>query len=163
MNRPLLILCGALALGTALFAGTYFAAHRATIMCCAKPADDLNWLRTEFHLADAEMARIRTLHESYRPQCAAVCAQIAAKNRELEFALGHSTNLTAEARSKLGELAALRAKCQAQMLEHFARVSQAMPPEQGRRYLEEMKRLTLGQHEQMEHSMSGAHDHEHQP
>jgi hypothetical protein len=37
-----------------------------------------------------------------------------------------------------------------------------MPPEQGRRYLAEMQKLTLGDHGQMEQSMSGATGHEHQ-
>jgi hypothetical protein len=47
------------------------------------------------------------------------------------------------------------------MLQHFATVSQAMPPEQGRRYLAEMQNLTLGTHEQNEESMSGNTGHEH--
>ena len=139
MNRSLVILLGALALGAAIFAGSYFTARHATVMCCAKPADDLSWLRTEFHLNDAEMARIRELHEGYLPKCAEMCAKIAAKKDELESVLGTSTNITAEAQAKLNEVAALRAQCQAQMLQHFITVSQAMPPEQGRRYLAEMK------------------------
>jgi len=161
MNRSLVILLGALALGVAIFAGSYFASQRATVMCCENPADDLSWLRTEFHLGDAEMARIRELHEGYLPKCAEMCAKIAAKKGELEAALGNGTNITAEAQAKLGELAALRAQCQVQMLQHFATVSQAMPPEQGRRYLDEMQKLTLGTHEQTEQSMSGDHGHEH--
>jgi hypothetical protein len=36
-----------------------------------------------------------------------------------------------------------------------------MPPAQGERYLAEMKRLTLGEHEQVEQSMSGTQGHEH--
>jgi hypothetical protein len=47
------------------------------------------------------------------------------------------------------------------MLQHFTEVSQTMPPEQGRRYLAEMQRLTLGLHEQTETSMSGSAGHEH--
>ncbi len=43
------------------------------------------------------------------------------------------------------------------MLAHFYEVSQAMPPEQGRRYLAEMQRLTLGFHEQIENTMSPRH------
>ena len=62
---------------------------------------------------------------------------------------------------KLAEIAGLRAQCQAQMLQHFATVSQAMPPEQGRRYLAEMQKITLGTHEQTEQSMSGDTGHEH--
>ena len=161
MNRSLIILLGALALGAAIFAGAYFASQHATEMCCTSPADDLSWLRTEFHLSDAEMARIRVLHEGYLPKCGEMCAKIAAKKRELDAVLGTGTNLTAEAQTKLTELAALRAQCQAQMLEHFATVSQAMPPEQGRRYLAEMQKLTLGSHEQTEESMSGEPGHEH--
>ena len=161
MNRSLAILVGALALGAAIFAGSYFVAQRASVMCCARPSDDLSWLREEFHLSDAEMARIRELHEGYLPKCAELCAKIAAKKSELQSALGRGTNLTAEAQTKLTELAALRAQCQAQMLQHFATVSQAMPPEQGRRYLAEMQQLTLGAHEQMEESMSGDTGHEH--
>ena len=161
MKRPLIILIGALALGAAIFAGSFYVSQRATVACCAKPADDLDWLRTEFHLSDAEMAHVRELHESYLPQCAAMCAQIAAKKGELDSILGTGTNLTAEAQAKLNEVAALRAQCQAQMLQHFIAVSQAMPADQGRRYLDEMKQLTLGTNELMEHSMSDHAGHEH--
>lgn len=161
MNRPLILLIGALALGAAIFSASYFVAQRTTEMCCATPTDDLSWLRDEFHLNDADMARIRELHEGYLPKCAEMCAKIAAKKSELESMLGHGTNLTAETQAKLAELAALRAQCQAQMLQHFAMVSQAMPPEQGRRYLAEMQQLTLGSQKQMEQSMSGDTGHEH--
>jgi len=162
MNRSLVILIGALALGAAIFTGSYFTAQRATVACCAKPADDLDWLRTEFHLSDAEMAHVRELHESYLPQCAAMCAKIAAKKSELDSVLGPGTNVTAEAQAKLNEVAALRAQCQAQMLQHFIAVSQAMPADQGGRYLAEMKQLTLGTNESlMEHSMSDHAGHEH--
>ena len=160
MNRSLVILLGALALAAAVFAGSYFTAQRATVMCCTKPADDLSWLRDEFHLSDTEMTRIRELHEGYLPQCAEMCAKIAAKKNELESVLGNGTNITAEAQSKLNEIAELRAQCQAQMLQHFVTVSQAMPPEQGRRYLAEMQQLTLGTNELMEQSMSGDTGHE---
>ena len=161
MNRSLVILVGALALGAAIFAGSYFASQRATVMCCVKPADDLSWLRTEFHLSDAEMARIRELHEGYLPKCAAMCAKIAAKKSELASVLGTSTNISAEAQTKLQEVAELRAQCQAQMLQHFITVSQAMPPEQGRRYLEAMKNFTLGLSPEMEPTMSNSMDQMH--
>ena len=104
MNRSLVILLGALALGAAIFGGSYFVSHRTTEMCCAEAKDELSWLRKEFHLGGAEMARIRQLHEGYLPQCAEMCAKIAAKKRELESILGTGTNLTAEAQAKLRDL-----------------------------------------------------------
>ena len=162
MNRSLVILLGALALAATVFAGSYFASQRVCVATMTRSADDLSWLRDEFHLSDAEMARIRQLHEGYLPQCAKMCALIAAKSGEVQAALGDGTNVTAEAQKKLTELCELRARCQAQMLQHFITVSQAMPPEQGRRYLAEMKKLTLGFHEEIEQSMSAGHEH-HQP
>jgi hypothetical protein len=162
MKRSLLILIGALALGAVIFACSFFAARHTTVLCCAQPADDLNWLRLEFHLGDADMARIREMHEGYLPKCAELCVKIATAKRELDLLVGNGTNLTAEAQAKVKEIADLRAQCQSQMLEHFVAVSQAMPTEQGKRYLAEMKKLTLGDHEQMEESMSDHPGHEHQ-
>jgi hypothetical protein len=159
MNRSLVILLGTLVLGVALFGGSYFAGQRACRMTSS--ADDLSWLRDEFHLSAADMARIQKLHEGYLPKCAEMCAKIAAKKAELETALTGTTNVNPAAQEKLAEVAALRAQCQAQMLQHFIEVSQTMPPEPGRRYLAEMQRLTLGFHEQTEQSMSGAAGHEH--
>ena len=161
MNRSLVILLGALALAATAFAGAYFVSQRACVTTMTRSADDLSWLRDEFHLSDAEMARVRQLHEGYMPQCAKMCALIAAKEAEVQTALANGTNVTAEAQKKLTELGELRAQCQAQMIQHFVTVSQAMPPEQGQRYLAEMKRLTLGSHEQIEQSMSDHTGHEH--
>jgi hypothetical protein len=90
-----------------------------------------------------------------------MCALIAAKKTEVQAALGNGTNVTAEAQRKLTELGELRAQCQAQMLQHFFTVSQAMRPEAGRRYLAEMKQLTLGSHETIEQSMTDHAGHEH--
>jgi len=159
MNRSLVILLGALALAAAVFAGSYFVSQRACLM--TRSSDELSWLRDEFHLSDAEMARVRQLHEGYMPQCAKMCALIAAKQAEVQTALGNGTNVTAEAQKKLTELGELRAQCQAQMIQHFVTVSQAMPPEQGQRYLAEMKKVTLGSHEEIEQSMSDHAGHEH--
>jgi hypothetical protein len=161
MNRSLIILFGALALGIAIFAGAYCASQRTTMLCCVNPADDLNWLRTEFHLSDTEMARIRELHAGYLPQCGEICQKIAAAKRDLASIVGQSPHLTAEAQVKMNEIATLRMQCQSNMLQHFITVSHAMPPVQGGRYLAEMKKLTLGEHEQVEESMSGETGHEH--
>ena len=161
MNRSLIMLFGAMALAATIFAGAYFASQRACLMCRDRPQDALNWLQTEYHLSDTEMTRIRALHEGYKPKCEAMCAQIAAKKMELKSALASGTNVTAETKARLAELAALQAQCQAQMLEHFMTVSQAMPPEAGRRYLAEMKSQTLGLHGENESSMSDAAGHEH--
>jgi hypothetical protein len=160
MKRSPVILFLALLAGGAVFIASFIVAQRVGAKRMANTADDLDWLRQEFRLTDAELARVRELHDGYLPKCAEMCHQIAAKKKELESALTGVTNITDAAEQKLTELAKLRSQCQAQMLRHFVEVSQAMPPEQGQRYLAEMQRITLGFHERIEQSMSPSADHE---
>ncbi|HEX5222939.1 MAG TPA: periplasmic heavy metal sensor [Verrucomicrobiae bacterium] len=161
MKRSAANLILALLAAGAVFAVSFVISQRVGAKRMASTADDLDWLRQEFRLSDAELARVRELHEGYLPKCAEMCKQIAAKKGELEAALTGVTNVNSDAEQKLAELASLRAQCQAQMLRHFVEVSQAMAPEQGRRYLAEMQRITLGFHEQIEQSMSPSADHNH--
>jgi len=151
-SAKLILIATAVALGCGALA--YVGAMRLCARHMAK-GDDLAWLRHEFHLSDSEMDRIRQLHEGYLPKCRQMCGRIAAKQNEVESALasGISTN---SAEQKLIELGTLRAECQAQMLRHFEEVSRAMPADQGKRYLAEMQRLTLGFHEQIENSMGAS-------
>src|SRR6476469_2253009 len=128
--------------GCATLALIAWAAYVGAMHLCARQmsADDLSWLKREFRLSDTEMQRVRQLHEGYLPKCREMCGKIAAKQGEVEKAIESGQAPDA----KLMELAALRAQCQAQMLRHFEEVSRAMPPEQGKRYLSQMQKLTLG-------------------
>ena len=154
MRRSLLILLAILVAGAAITGASYLLGCRVCARQLAGSGDDLAWLRREFRLSDTEMQRIRQLHEGYLPKCHENCARIAAKKKELQAAFDQAKGMTPEAQQKLAEVAALRAECQGNMLAHFYEVSGAMPPEQGRRYLAEMQRLTLGFHEQIENTMS---------
>lgn len=154
MHRPFLILVIMLLAGAAAF----FGGRRLVAYWCAqhmaRPTDDLDWLRLEFRLNDAELAGVRQLHDGYLPKCREFCERIDARKRELQALLVSPTTATAAVEQKLLEVGMVRAQCQAAMLQHFREVSQIMPPEQGRRYLAEMQRLTLGFHEQIERTMS---------
>ena len=161
MKRSLIIIICVLLAGVALFGSSFFAGRHLCSACYAKSNDSLDWLRQEFHLSDADMARVRALHEGYMPKCAEMCAQIASKKQELDQALAGATNVSPAVEQKLRELAVLRSQCQAQMLEHFIQVSQSMPPQEGRRYLAEMERLTITAHEQTEQTMSDHAGHAH--
>jgi Heavy-metal resistance len=153
MRRPLIIFASMLLAGAAVF----FAGQRLAAQWCAnhmaRPTDDLAWLRQEFRLNNAELDRVRKLHEGYLPKCHEFCERIDVRRRELQGILASETNSPAAIEQKLIEIGTLRAHCQAAMLQHFREVSQVMPPEQGRRYLVEMQRLTLGFHEQIERTM----------
>jgi hypothetical protein len=152
----LLILLGVVAVGlVALSSGI---ARRLWVHQLTNSTDDLDWLRQEFSLSETNLNHIRQLHEGYLPKCRDFCERIAAKSRELESLLATNKAVTPDVEQKIRELAAIRAECQTGMLRHFQEVSAAMPPEPGERYFAEMQRLTLGQHQQFERSMSPTTD-----
>ena len=138
------LLVAALSAAGAIFLAGYWGASRMRSVPAMHSADDLAWLGREFHLGEAELSRIRPLHEGYQTECAAMCDRIAAKNRELAAALDGATNVSPAIERMLGDIAVVRAECQARMLRHFQSVAGTMPREQGARYLAEMQRLTLG-------------------
>jgi hypothetical protein len=161
MRKPLLIVCTALLVAAALFGGAFFCARYFSVQHAAQSTDDLDWLRMEFRLSDADLAKVRQLHEGYLPICEKNCRDIAHKKRELARAIEAGTNSVATLDQLRAEVAALRTKCQSEMMAHFEAVSRAMPAEQGGRYFAEMRRITLGSHEQVEESMSGTSGHGH--
>jgi len=164
MKRPWLILAGGLVLGLLAYGASYFAGGGKFCCLTRGPEPELVWLKTEFHLSDAEFDRIQKLHESYMAGCAERCQLIDAKNAELQKLLAASTTVTPEIEKTLREAAELRADCQKAMLQHFYEVSQTMPPEQGRRYLDWVTARTLGpQHDTMtSDSPDAAHEHGHE-
>jgi HAMP domain-containing protein len=161
MSRPVLILLAIALASVAIFAWVFLFASKASSRHLSRPTDELEWLQTEFRLGKAEMERVRELHNRYLPVCQSFCDQIAREKRSLQQLVEQGQGTSEAARQRLDEIARLRASCQAAMLQHFEEVSRVMPPEEGRRYLKEMRRFTLGVHEQIEESMSGVQGDEH--
>ena len=142
MRRSLFMLAAVVIVAGGVFAAGHFAASRMRVAQAHHQPDELAWLRTEFDLSEAELTKVRTLHEAYRPECDRMCARIAAANRELASVLAASTTVTPAVQEKLAAVATLRAECQAQMLRHFYEVSRSIPSDQGRRYLQVMTQKT---------------------
>jgi hypothetical protein len=158
MRRPVWLLLGALVAAAGLFALCHNLAFRLEHHRAEQADDGLEWLRREFQLTDAELNRIRPLHEGYQARCGEMCARIAARQQELAGLLRPSGAVTPEVEAKVREIALLRAECQTRMLHHFQEVAGAMPPGQGARYLAEMTRLTLHGHEAIESEMAHRHE-----
>jgi hypothetical protein len=144
MNRSFVIVLGALALAALLFMASFSISQRLCRVCTAEPPGSLRWLQSEYHLSNDQMARIQKLHNNYVSQCDTMCRMIAARQQAVEEAVNNTTNFGPVARQKLDELAACRAHCQSQMLQYFVNVSRVMPPDEGRRYLADMERETIG-------------------
>lgn len=100
----------------------------------AATGDAMLWLRSDFHLTDAQFAAIRQLHASYAGTCEEHCRMIQEATRArdtLAAARGDAAALVAANR----ELQDLRRNCETAIARHVRQVAALMPPEDGRRYL----------------------------
>ena len=160
MRRGLQILILGFVLAGVAYGGFYFAGTARSRQMLQSPEPELAWLKQEYHLSDAEFARISKLHDAYLPQCGVRCQQVAEINMKLEHVLAGSTNVTPEIKSLLDERAQVLAKCQSEMLEHFYEVSRTMPEDEGKRYLAWVQQKTCLQSVSMGgHAMPPAMDH----
>jgi hypothetical protein len=96
--------------------------------------DTMKWLRTDFHLTDAQLIEIRRLHKSYTGTCEEHCRMIQEATRArnaLKAAHGDRASLE-EADLKIQQL---KTVCEASLTLHVRKVAALMSPDDGRRYL----------------------------
>ena len=97
--------------------------------------DPMEWLRTDFHLNDAQFAAIKKLHEAYTPSCAEHCRLIqeaTRMNHTLKSAGHGDPAALAAAEARLQEL---RTNCETAITRHVRQVATEMSPADGARYL----------------------------
>jgi hypothetical protein len=153
MKRAVIVLTAGLLAAVVAYCCVYSfstASHRKLL---ASKAPELLWLKNQFHLSDAEFARISELHAAYLPQCRERCRRIEEQSDKLKSLLASVATMTPEIEGILVERAKMQAECQAEMLKHFFEVSRTMPPEQGRRYLAWVQEQTCLR----EHGMEAQH------
>lgn len=157
MKRAVMVLVLGLLAAAAGYCALYYSRTREHRQMFESPAPELAWLQKEFCLSDAEFDRIAKLHEGYMPRCAELCQRIAQKNSELQQIISHTNADPKIVEQKLKEAGDLRVECQKNMFNHFLEVSQQMPPEQGKRYLQWVQQRTLTP----EHDMAQRHQSKH--
>lgn len=135
MKRAWFIVLAGLVVAVAGYACIYFAGTASPRAVEKSEEPVLAWLQREYQLSDLQFARVRALHEAYRPKCMEMCRKIDAKNEQLHKLLAATNVITPDIKQALAEGARLRMECQAAMLGHFYEVAQAMPTDQGKRYL----------------------------
>jgi len=138
MRRLVVILALAILLGLA----AYFISSgivRSTYCLMPDTNDSSSWLRQEFHLSDAQYAQVKKLEADYHPHCVEMCVQIRQSRLALKNLILANGAVTPEIETALQKDSAIQAEWRQDMLRHFYEVSQAMPPTEGKRYLQIME------------------------
>lgn len=136
--KTLLVL--AIALGVSL--GGYFTYYQ----CVTKPTremltrvgGEIEWLRDEYRLSDAQFNRIRKLHDEYAPQCDLLCEKIGKANARLAQLIKTNGTFTPELDAAVTECFAVQAECRRALLRHIYEVGAEMSPKEGARYVQMM-------------------------
>ena len=141
MNRArgLVILLVAVVIAITGYAIYYGSATAKAKAMLREPAGEMEWLRREFRLSDAQFERIAKMHREYAPACAVMCAKIARSNERLDALIAANRTPTPEVRAALHESTVVQEECRQAMLGHVYAVCAEMPAEQGTRYLKMMK------------------------
>jgi hypothetical protein len=135
----LFALVGALAAGVIAFYACNFFATRDLRQMAKAPNGELEWLRQEFHLSDAEFQKIGALQSAYTPVCNEMCRRIMEANSKLDRLVSENKEVTPDLRAAIREAGLVQEECHQQMLAHIYQVSAQMNPADGQRYLRLMK------------------------
>jgi hypothetical protein len=129
-------LLGTMALLAFVAAATGFVCYRLNadpvLHAAAAKGDAMAWLRTDFHLNDAQFEAIRKLHEAYAPSCAEHCRMIQEATKARDALKAADPAAVAAAERKLQEL---RTACETAIARHVRQVAAEMSPADGARYL----------------------------
>jgi len=143
LKKSWLILFGGLLAGIIAYTCIYLHATSAQRSMEQSTRPELAWLKHEYHLSDTQFAQVVQLHDAYKPKCAEMCRRIDEQNARVQKLLAATNTVTPEIKQALAQAAQLRAECESAMMQHFYEVSQAMPSDQGKRYLAWVQSETL--------------------
>ena len=129
-----------------LAVGGAFAGYWTYYQCATAPAramltqsgGEMEWLRHEYHLSDAQFSRVRDMHREYAPKCDLMCEKIAKTNARLDQIIKTNKTFTPEVDAAMNECVTVQAECRRALLRHVYEVSTEMSPEDGARYLQMM-------------------------
>jgi len=117
----------------------YTAATHETKCLLSQPGGEMEWLRHEFQLSDAQFKQIEAAHVAYRPRCDALCARITNARSKISQLIAAGQGATPEMRTALADSAAVELDCREAMLDHIQTVSNYMDPASAARFRKMME------------------------
>jgi hypothetical protein len=139
MKKAIIVFFLAAAVGFAGYSISYRCATAPAESMLTKPGGEMEWLKCEYHLSDAQFTRIQQLHQQYAPTCNLMCEKIAKANDRLDQIVSTNRTVTPEVTAAMKDCLAAQTECREAMLGHVYAVSAEMSPEDGARYLQMMK------------------------
>ncbi len=139
MKKALIVIFMAAAVAFAGYSISYRCATAPAESMLTKPGGEMQWLKCEYHLSDAQFAHIQQLHQQYAPTCDLMCEKITKANDRLDQVVSTNRRVTPDVTAAMKECLAAQAECREAMLGHVYAVSAEMSPEDGARYLRMMK------------------------
>jgi hypothetical protein len=139
MKKAFIVIFVAAAIAVAGYLISYRCATAPAASMLTTPGGEMEWLKCEYHLRDAQYARIQQLHRDYAPTCDLMCAKITEANRRLDELVSTNRIVTPEVAAAMKECLSAQADCRVAMLGHVYAVSAEMSPKDGARYLQMMK------------------------
>jgi len=105
----------------------------------AAPNGEMEWLRREFHLSNAQFQKVEALQSAYAPVCNEMCRRIVEANSKLDRLLSENRAVTPELEAAIREAGLVQEDCHKQMLAHIYRVSAQMNRADAQSYLRLMR------------------------
>lgn len=139
MRRCAIALVAVVVVSVIAYRVYYHCATRPLHAMMKQPAAEMEWLRSEFKLTDSQFAKIKALHEAYRPKCDLMCQRIAEANAKLNSLIQNNQTLSPEIEAALANRSEIERQCREAMLAHIYSVSAEMNPASARRYLDRMR------------------------
>jgi hypothetical protein len=136
MIRNLVIVLLTVALLACLYSGVYQWRTAETKVAMRSDHPELEWLRREYQLDDAQFRAIRAKHEAHDIVCRQLCLDLIAARKKLDAAIAASPEMNEEVETAFTEWSSQRKICREATIAHMYEVSSLMSPEAGARYRE---------------------------
>ncbi len=105
------------------------------LVCPHADADEIAWMKTEFHLTSAQTAAIEKLHDDYGPVCMEHCRLIREAGVRLTALETANQRNSADYVAAIAEMNRLKSVCHDATKKHLEAVAAQMSPDEGRRFL----------------------------
>lgn len=146
MKKPLIVLIIAVTAGVVAFFTMRKheeSAHSHNSGSVLDAMPELEWLRSDLKLSEAQFAKVKALHVAYRPACVQMCRRIAEAHERIDKLGNENKSLTPEFQAALKEHADIHLECQEAMLRHLYETAATLNPDQAARYLKTMLPFAL--------------------